>query len=85
MKSLKIPNGNSRSCDPGRRSDPLLTPSRISYRRKALAKLSLLALGFLLLIRLARLLLGARALTCTTRQKNDRRRRKKREDSKFFH
>jgi hypothetical protein len=73
VKSMKILNASSRSCDPGRRSDPLLTPSGISYRRKALAKLSLLTLGFLLLIRLAHLLLGTRPLTCTTRQKNDRR------------
>ena len=64
---------------------PLLIPSGISYRRKALAKFSLLALGFLLLIRLAHLLLGTRPLTRTTAQKNDRRRRNKREDSKLFH
>lgn len=37
----------------------LPTPPGISYRRKALAKFSLLELGISLLVRLPRLLLGA--------------------------
>ena len=39
----------------------LPTPARIGYRREALAKFSLLALGISLLVRFARLLLGTRA------------------------
>jgi len=42
-------------------SDALPTPARIGYRRKALAKFSLLALGISLLVCFARLLLGTRA------------------------
>lgn len=38
----------------------LPTPARIGYRRKALAKFSLLARGISLFVRLPRLLLGAR-------------------------
>ena len=38
----------------------LPTPARIGYRREALAKFSLLALGISLLVRFARLLLGTR-------------------------
>ena len=44
---------------------PLLASAGISYRGKTLAKISLLSLRFPLLIRIAGLLLGTRALVCT--------------------
>jgi len=58
------------------RSNLLPTPAGIGYRRKAFAKLSLLPVGFSLLIRLPRLLLGTRAGT-TAERKEDKGRRKK--------
>ena len=61
------------------RSNLLPTPAGIGYRRKAFAKLSLLAVGFSLLIRLPRLLLGTRAGT-TAEHKEDKGRRKKNKD-----
>jgi hypothetical protein len=54
----------------------LPTPAGIGHRRKAFAKLSLLAIGFSLLVRLPRLLLGTRAGT-TAEHKEDKGRRKK--------
>ena len=49
----------------------LPTPARIGYRRKALAKFSLLALGISLLVRFACLLLGTRARTATNEKKKE--------------
>ena len=64
-------SGSKKSC-----SNLLPTPAGIGYRRKAFAELSLLAVGFSLLICLPRLLLGTRAGT-TAGRKEDKRRRKK--------
>jgi len=58
------------------RSNRLPTPAGIGYRRKAFAKFSLLAVGFSLLIRIPRLLLGTRA-GATAEHKEDKGRRKK--------
>jgi hypothetical protein len=58
------------------RSNLLPTPAGIGYGRKAFAKLSLLAVGVSLLVRIPRLLLGTRAGT-TAERKEDKGRRKK--------
>jgi len=57
----------------------------VTYRRQTLSKLRLLAIGFSLLIRLARLLFRARTRTGTAKQRDKERRNHKRRGKQFFH
>ena len=63
----------------------LLTLARISYRRKALPKLSLLPFRFTLLVQFPCLLLGTRAWGSAGRQKNDNGPREEQERDNTFH